>query len=106
MVFIKNATIETVIKTSIKNNIGQVIEGYKKSGISYKVNIQPIDIKSIKYTWGEDIISKYQVYADEILEVGDIIIWNNKTFEVEKVIDYINYRLYAIRDKEVIINAS
>jgi len=101
MVFLKNASIETTIKTTYKNNIGKVIEGWKKNGNIYRVGIDPIDIKAIKYTWGEDIESKYQVYADEELHVGDIVVWKNKAYEMEKAIDYINYRIFAIKSVDV-----
>ncbi|WP_346879024.1 hypothetical protein [Clostridium sp. UBA7791] len=102
MVFLKNASIETTIKTTYKNNIGQVIiEGWKKNGNVYRVGIDPIDIKAIKCTWGEDIEAKYQVYADEELLIGDIVVWKNKVYEIEKAIDYINYRIYAIKSVDV-----
>lgn len=105
MVFFKNADIETTIKTKIKNEVGQLVEAYTRGNNSIRVNIQPIDIKAIKYTWGEEIKSQFQMYADELFSVGDIIIWKNKTYEIEKHIPWNSYNLYAIKDKVVVISA-
>lgn len=101
MIFFKNKTIETTINTKVKNNIGKVIEGYKKDGNSYRVNVQPLDIKSIKYVFGEDIIADFQMYCDELLNVKDIIVLNNKTYSIEKVIPWNTYNLYAIKSVDV-----
>ena len=105
MVFFKNAKIETTNKTKIKNEVGQLVEAYTRGNNSIRVNIQPIDIKAIKYIWGEEIKSQFQMYADELFSVGDIIIWQNKTYEIEKQIPWISYNLYAIKDKDVVVNA-
>lgn len=102
MIFFKNKTIETTIKTKVKNNIGQLVnEGYKKDGNTYRVNVQPMDIKAIKYTFGEDIIADFQMYHDELLNVKDIIVMNNKTYSIEKVIPWNTYNLYAIKSIDV-----
>ncbi|WP_040194288.1 hypothetical protein [Clostridium culturomicium] len=105
MVFFKNADIETTVKIKIKNEVGQLVEAYTRGNNSIRVNIQPIDIQAIKYTWGEDIKSQFQMYADALFSVGDIIIWQNKTYEIEKHIPWISYNLYAIKDKDVVVNA-
>ncbi|WP_346913759.1 hypothetical protein [Clostridium sp.] len=102
MIFFKNKTIETTIKTKVKNKIGQLVdEGYKKDGNSYRVNIQPMDIKSIKYVFGEDIIADFQMYHDGILNVKDIIVMDNKIYSIEKVILWNTYNLYAIKSVDV-----
>lgn len=105
MIFFKNTEIETTKKTIVKNEVGQLVEGYVKSGVKFMVNLQPIDIKAIKNTWGEDIKSKFQIYADESLGVGDVILINNKSYEIEKHIPWSSYNIYAIKDVDVIINA-
>lgn len=105
MVFFKNAEIETTNKTKIKNEVGMLVEAYVRCNNILQVNIQPIDIVAMKKNWGEDIESKFQVYADELFSVGDIIIWKNKTYEIEKHIPWIAYNLYAIKDKDVVVNA-
>ncbi|WP_040191051.1 hypothetical protein [Clostridium culturomicium] len=105
MIFFKNTEIEATKKTTIKNEVGQLVATYVKTGILYKVNLQPIDIQAIKKTWGEDIESKFQIYADELLGVGDIILINSKSYEIEKHIPWNSYNIYAIKDVEVIINA-
>lgn len=101
MIFFKNKTIETTIKISSKNKIGKLIEGYKKDGNSYRVNIQPMDIKAIKYVFGEDVIADFQMYHDELLKVKDIVIMDNKTYSIEKAIPWNTYNLYAIKSVDV-----
>ncbi len=102
MIFFKNKTIETTIKTKVKNKIGQLVdEGYKKDGNSYRVNVQPMDIKAIKYVFGEDIIADFQMYCDELLNVKDIIVMDNKTYSIEKAIPWNTYNLYAIKSVDV-----
>jgi hypothetical protein len=90
--------------TTTKNEIGQEIHGYTKGTASTSCDVQPIDEKDIKYTWGNDIESRYKVFCDESFEVGDVIIWRDKVYEIEKIIDWIDYKIYAIKssDEEVV----
>lgn len=103
MIFFKNATLELLKEIKVKNDMGQIVKSYKKTGEGYRVNIQPIEQKAYKYTWGEDIKSTLQVYSDIDLKVNGIISINSKCYKVEKKIDWIDYKIYAILETDVIL---
>lgn len=100
MVFFKNAIMTTVKEVKVKDDMGQIVKSYV-TGDSCRVNVQPIEQKSYKYTWGEDIKSTLQVYSDIDLKVNDIISINSKCYKVEKKIDWIDYKIYAILETDV-----
>lgn len=93
--FYNNVIYKTII-SKIKSDTGRIIEGYKKD-VAIKCDIQPIEEKSMKSTWGIDIDAQYQVYSDEIFDVGNILILNDRTYEVVKNIDWVDYSLVAIK---------
>lgn len=96
-----NNEIYLATKSTARNEIGQEIDGYVRKITAIKCDVQPIDEKGVKYTWGEDIESNLQVFCDELLEVDDIIIFNNKVYQVEKVIDWGDYKIYAIKSSDI-----
>lgn len=79
---------------------GKEVNTYKKSK-EFRCNIQPIDEKAIKYLFGMDIKGSYQMYTDIKLSVGDIIIYNNKTYSIEKIIAWHTYNVYSLLDADV-----
>ncbi|MDS0525461.1 hypothetical protein NNC19_07205 [Clostridium sp. SHJSY1] len=87
---------------SSKNPIGQLIQGYKKAEL-IECDVQPIDEKAIKYTWGEKIESNIQAFMNEELNVKDIVIYKNKAYEVEKAIAWDNYNIYALKSVDKVI---
>jgi hypothetical protein len=100
MVFFKNSTVYSTIKTKDKNKIGQLIKGFKKDKVMYG-DIQSIDEKAIKYTWGEDIKANYELYLDEDIQVNNILVYDNKAYKIEKKIVWINYNIYALLEVDV-----
>lgn len=97
-----NKTYFTTKYTKNKNKIGQWIKGYSLDQ-SYPCDIQPIDERAYKYTWGEDIKSNIQMFSDESLKVDDIVIYNNKTYKIEKKVKWDNYNIYALLESDVTI---
>ena len=95
-----NKTISLTVETSEKNAIGQCIKHYRK-GEDIACDVQPIDEKGYKYTWGQDIKSNLQVYCDEILNVDDVVIYNNKVYKIEKKIPWDDYNIYAILEADI-----
>ena len=65
MVFFADDELYKVIQNKIKNEFGQVVTTYTKEQLPYMVNIQPIEEKAIKYTFGEDISSTLQAYVEK-----------------------------------------
>lgn len=98
----KDSTITTTTKTRIKDK-GQVITSYYLDK-TYDVDMQPIEESTKTKTWGNDIESTWQVFCDEDMNVGDIIIYNNKSYSIEKKIDWISYKIYAIKEVDIKVN--
>ncbi|MDU4319751.1 MAG: hypothetical protein E7I47_10620 [Clostridium sp.] len=90
-------------KTEIKH-AGHISTSYVKLEDTYYVNIQPIDEKALTYTWGKDVKSNIAMYSDEILNVNDIVVVNEKAYSIEKIIPWNSYKLYALleSDEEVL----
>lgn len=99
MNFWYNKTVYKTTKTIVKNQIGQLIEIYKKDD-TFKADIQPIDEKSYKYTWGNDIKSRLQMFCNEDLLVNEILVNDNKTYKIEKKIKWDDYNIYAILESD------
>ena len=95
MIFFKNKIIYLTKSNKIKNKIGQYIEVYIKDR-AIKCNIQPIDEKAIKYVFGEDIKANIQMFTDEDIQVNKILVNDNKTYKIEKKIDWTTYKIYAL----------
>ena len=79
------------------NHAGHISTSYTKLEDAYYVNIQPIDEKAIKYTWGSDIKSNSSMYSEVDLKVGDIVVINDKAYAIEKKIAYRFYFFYRQR---------
>ena len=97
MVFFKKFNIHLIKTTSIKDNKGNIVTTNIKEETAIRVDIQPIDVKSKKYVWGEDIESNLQVYIKEELEVGTKLVYKDKGYEVERVIPWDDYSVLAIK---------
>lgn len=108
MIFFKNADLYTVEQMTTKNKLGQIINSLVKNNESVKVNRQVIDEKAIKYTWGSDIKSSIQIFADLDLKIDDIVVinykGNEKVYKIENKKDYDNHYIYALfeSDEDVI----
>lgn len=103
MVFFKTDTIYKVLQIKKKNEYGQLIITSSLDSLGYKVNVQPIEEKSIKYTFGEDTISTLQAYVEkEInLNVGDLISYESLIYEIEKKIPWKTYDVIALKRVDV-----
>ena len=98
----KDSTITTTTKARIKDK-GQVITSYYLDK-TYDVDMQPIEESIKTKTWGNDIEATYQIYSDVDLAVDDVIVFKGKPYKVEKMIDWISYNIYAIKEADVIID--
>lgn len=94
-----NKTYSTTKYTKVKNKIGQWIKGYSLDK-SYPCDIQPIDERAYKYTWGEDIKSNLQLFCNESLLVNNILVNDYKTYTIEKKISWDDYYIYAILESD------
>ncbi len=90
-------TIEQEIKEGLHISKKYKIDKQK----AFYCDIQPITEKSIKYTWGEQIKSKLQMYTDENLIVNEILVNDNKTYKIEDKKDWKEYKIYALLEADV-----
>ncbi|SQB99777.1 Uncharacterised protein [Clostridium paraputrificum] len=100
MVFFKNADMQKVIKSKIKDDTGKIVTTFLLDETIYRVSLQPISEKERTYTWGQSIKSKKQIFCDESLNVNDLIYCKGKVYEIEDSL----YNCYAIQESDVKIN--
>lgn len=101
MVFFKNSKLYKVIQES-KKVLGQVISINTKDLTAYSVNIQPIEEKAIKYTFGVDTTATKQAYADkDIFCIGDYVINKNKVYQIEKLVSWNTYDILALKEVDL-----
>lgn len=102
-----NKKIYLTTLTTTENEFFETVEVYKKSNVVIDGTIQPIDIKQYETIFGTDIVSREQLFLKStILNPGDVIVYNNKIYEVEKsIVEWDIYKLYAIKEsaKEVLL---
>lgn len=103
MVFFADDELYRVIQKDIKNDFGQVVATYTKEKIPYMVNIQPIEEKSVKYTFGEDIESTLQAYVEKEMNfnIGDVVVFENIAYEVEKKVAWKSYDIIALKRVDI-----
>lgn len=77
-------------------------DGYVLKQEAISVDIQPIGAEKIKADYGYDIEANYRMYSSEVLEESDVVVWNNKTYQIEKIIAWDDYCVYLL--KEEVIN--
>ena len=103
MVFFADDELYRVIQKDIKNDFGQVVATYTKEKIPYMVNIQPVEEKSVKYTFGEDIESTLQAYVEKEMNfnIGDVVVFENIAYEVEKKVAWKSYDIIALKRVDI-----
>lgn len=103
MVFFADDELYRVIQKDIKNDFGQVVATYTKEKIPYMVNIQPIEEKTVKCTFGEDIESTLQAYVEKEMNfnIGDVVVFENIAYEVEKKVAWKSYDIIALKRVDI-----
>ena len=103
MVFFADDELYRVIQKDIKNDFGQVVATYTKEKIPYMVNIQPIEEKSVKYTFGEDIESTLQAYVEKDMNfnIGNVVVFEDIAYEVEKKVAWKSYDIIALKRVDI-----
>ena len=103
MVFFATDKIYRVIQIKQKNEYGQLIISSSIENLPYMVNVQPIEEKTVKYTFGEDIQSTLQAYVEKEMNfcTGDLISYNRLIYEVEKKVPWKSYEILALKRVDV-----
>jgi hypothetical protein len=92
--------IYKTIKTTINNEIREEISTYVK-GDFIECDIQPASSDLMRKTFGEDIVANYLIFTDELLGVNEILVFDDKSYKIKKLIDWIDYRIYAIESVDI-----
>ena len=103
MIFFADDELYKVIQNKVKNDLGHVMTTYTDEQLPYMVNIQPIEEKSVKYTFGEDISSTLQAYVEKEMNfsIGDVVVFENLAYEVEKKVPWKSYDIIALKRVDV-----
>lgn len=94
--------LSKVIETITVDEIGENIKTYLKDK-PFEGDIQPVDEATRVRTWGKDVVGTLTLYADESLNVGDIVHYK-KPYRIEKTIDWVDYKMYLLEEVKVIIS--
>ena len=103
MIGIYEDVFQKVVQIEKKEGL-HIIKTYQVNEKKFKCDIQPITEKAIKYTWGEQIKSKLQMYSSEDLLIYDYIVNDNKIYKIEDKRDWKYYKIYALLEADVEVN--
>lgn len=97
MIFFKNNRMKKIIKTKEKNNKGQIQTIYKLDRVEYDICLQELSTKEAIDTWGVSIISRKQMFSDELLSIGDLVYIDENVYEIEDKL----YDCFAIKNSDI-----
>ena len=103
MVFFATDKIYRVIQIKQKNEYGQLIISSSIENLPYMVNVQPIEEKTVKYTFGKDIQSTLQAYVEKEMNfcIGAVVVFENLAYEVEKKVSWKSYDIIALKRVDI-----
>lgn len=73
-------------------------DGYALKKDNIKVDIQPVSLEKVNEQYGYDIQATYKMFSDEALDESDIVLHNNKTYKIEKIISWNDYSIYLLNE--------
>ena len=68
------------------------------------VDIQPIGEEKANKSYGYDIEANYEMYSSQLLQESDIVVWNDKTYKVQKIVVWDDYYISLLKEEEVKLN--
>ena len=68
------------------------------------VDIQPIGEEKISQSYGYNIDANYEMYSSQLIEESDIVVWDNKTYKVQKIVPWDDYYISLLKEEEVDLN--
>lgn len=89
-----------ILNNSLVNDIGQTIKKYVKDK-EFTCDIQPSTSELVRKTFGEDIESIYTMFCDEGLNLGTYILFNDKVYEINSKVDWVDYKIYSLKGCDV-----
>lgn len=85
---------------SHKDKYGFNRDEYTKKD-TIECDIQPIGNEKIKRDYGYNIEANFKMYSDTELNESDIVLWNNKTYKIQKNIPWNDYNIYLLKDEVI-----
>ena len=83
---------------------GVSCDGYSLNYENIFVDIQPIGEDKIKLSYGYNIEANYEMYSSQLLQESDIVVWNDKTYKVQKIIPWDDYYISLLLQEDVKLN--
>ena len=79
-------------------------DGYSLKYENIFVDIQPIGEEKISQSYGYNIDANYEMYSSQSIEESDIVVWDNKTYKVQKIIPWDDYYISLLLQEDVNVN--
>lgn len=98
MDFFYDKEINIYTYNSYNDKYGFDRDGYILKQENVKVDIQAITLEKVKALYGYDVKATYKMYCDETLDEADIILYNDKTYKIEKIIEWDDYSIYLLSE--------
>ena len=83
---------------------GVSCDGYSLKYEDIFVDIQPIGEEKISQSYGYNIDANYEMYSSQLIEESDIVVWDNKTYKVQKIVPWDDYYISLLKEEEVDLN--
>ena len=86
------------------DQFGVSCDGYSLKYEDICVDIQPIGEEKISQSYGYNIDANYEMYSSQLIEESDIVVWDNKTYKVQKIIPWDDYYISLLKEEEADLN--
>ena len=87
------------------DEFGVSCDGYSLKYENIFVDIQPIGEDKVKLAyWYNNIEANYKMYSSQLLQESDIVVWDNKTYKVQKIVPWDDYYISLLKEEEVNVN--
>ena len=83
---------------------GVSCDGYTLKYEDIAVDIQPIGQEKIQQSYGYNIEANYEMYLGQDITESDIVLWNDKTYKIQKIIPWDDYNIALLLQEDVKIN--
>lgn len=101
-----NKKIDLYEYSKHKDENGATRKGYEKIIYDMKCNVQPYSMEKATTSYGYNVECTNRVFCDvnSNIKESSIIVWNNKTYTVQKIVPWNDYYILLIFEEEVDLN--
>ena len=86
------------------DEFGVSCDGYSLKYENIFTDIQPIGEDKVKQSYGYNIEANYEMYSSQLLQESDIVVWNDKTYKVQKIVPWDDYYISLLKQEDVNLN--